>query len=85
MALDCSLEYQKFDDGNKYQGRVKDLSATGVSFLIDERMPLGVSLHIKLTPVNDITPPMSAEVRITRCDKHLDGDYHVAGEITRIV
>ncbi len=84
MDVDGALEYQKYDDKNVYKGKVKNLSAKGILFIAEGSMPLGITLQIKLTPVNDITPPMSAEVRITRCDKHSDGDYHVAGEIIKI-
>lgn len=84
MSLDCSLDYQKFGEDRVYQGKVKNLSATGILFIASDSLPLGVKIQIILTPVNDITPPMSAEVKITRCDKHTDGEYHVAGAITQI-
>jgi hypothetical protein len=84
MVLDCSLTYRRNDDDSSYQGQVRDLSARGVSFLTDDSLPLGIDIQITLTPENDITPPLHASVRITRCDKHGDGRYHVAGEILQI-
>lgn len=85
MSLDSSLEYQILSEDKAYQGKIKNLSATGVLFVTDHSIPLGVNLRIKLSPENDITPPMSAEVKVTRCDKHSDGGYYLAGEITRIL
>jgi hypothetical protein len=85
MALDCSLEYRLFDDTEIYQGQIKNLSSKGVLFTGDKSIALGVQIQITIKPVHDITPPMVADVRITRCDKHDDGDYYVAGEITKIL
>lgn len=84
MTLDSSLEYYVYNDEKTYQGKVKNLSATGIMFTASHSIPLGIQLQIKLTPENDITPPMEAGVRVTRCDKRRDGHYHVAGEMSQI-
>jgi hypothetical protein len=85
MALDCSLEYTTADDGKTYQGKVQNLSAKGILFQGDKEIALGVQIRITVSPVHDITPPMVADVSVTRCDKHDDGIYHVAGEILQIL
>lgn len=85
MSLDSLLEYQMFNEKEVYQAKVMNLSATGLFFITTQSIPLGVQLNIKITPEKNVTPPMSAEVRVTRCDKHSDGDFHVAGEITKII
>lgn len=84
MTLDSALEYQLFNDRQTYHGNVKNLSATGILFTTEKSLPLGIQLQIKLTPENTITPPMEAEVKVTRCDKHSDGICYVAGVITQI-
>lgn len=85
MALDCSLEYSIAADDKTYQGKIQNLSGKGVLFQGDKAIALGVQLQITVSPVNDITPPMVADVRVTRCDKHDDGNYYVAGEILQIL
>jgi hypothetical protein len=85
MALDCSLEYSTADDDITYQGKVQNLSAKGILFLGDKELALGTKIKITVSPVHDITPPMVADVSVTRCDKHDDGSYHVAGEILHIL
>ncbi len=85
MAIDCSLEYRISSDDSSHQGQIKNLSGKGVLFLGDKPIALGVQLQITVAPVNDITPPMIADVRVTRCDKHDDGNYYVAGEILQIL
>ncbi len=84
MTLDSTLEYQMENDSNTYQGTVKNLSAKGVLFSTTEEVPLDKNVIIKLTPVNNITPPMSADVKITRCDKVSDNEFQVAGSILQI-
>ena len=85
MALDCSLEYSISAEDKTYQGKIQNLSAKGVLFLGDKSIALGVQIQITVSPVNDITPPMVADVRVTRCDKHDDDNYYVAGEILQIL
>jgi hypothetical protein len=85
MALDCSLEYSISADDTTYQGQIKNLSAKGVLFQGDKAIALGVQIQITVSPVHDITPPMVADVLVTRCDKHDDGNYYVAGEILKIL
>jgi hypothetical protein len=84
MALDCSLEYSISSDDKIYTGQINNLSAKGVLFKGDKSIALGVEVKITVSPVNDITPPMVADVCVTRCDKHDDGSYYVAGEILKI-
>jgi hypothetical protein len=85
MALDCSLEYRITADDKIYQGKIQNLSAKGVLFLGAKAIAVGTELQITLSPVHDITPPMVADVRVTRCDKHDDVNYYVAGEILKIL
>lgn len=84
MTLDSTLEYQIHNEEKFFQGRIKNLSANGVLFVTNHSIPLGIKIQIKVTPDNDITPPMVADIKVLRCDKHADGDYHLAGEILRI-
>ena len=84
MTLDCTLEYQFPNDDEVHCGTVKNLSATGIMFVSKQSIAEGTELLIKLTPENTITPPMSAEIVITRCDDHESGGYLLAGEISSI-
>ena len=84
MALDCSLEYNLESEPKAYQGIVINLSAKGVLFIAEEAIEAGVNVNIKLTPVNDITPPMSAQAVVARCDKHSENEFHIAAEIVQI-
>ena len=84
MTLDSVLEYHVSGDDEVHQGQIKNLSATGVMFVCDRNVHPGAQVNIKLSPVNTITPPMSAEISVTRCDEHDEGGYLLAGEIIKI-
>ncbi len=84
MALDCVMEYQLDKDSETFQGKVINLSAKGILFVTSEAVEVGASVQIKLTPVHDITPPMSADTLVARCDKQSEGDYQVAAKIVQI-
>jgi len=84
MTLDSVLEYHLAGDDEVHQGQIKNLSATGVMFVCDRVVSPGTQVNIKLSPVNTITPPMSAEISVTRCDQHDDDSYLLAGEIIKI-
>ena len=85
MTLDCALEYRVHDKDDARVGQIKNLSATGVLFTADESLALGIEIFITVTAKNSNTPPMTAELKSLRCDKHSDdGKYHVAGEVLSI-
>ena len=68
MSLDSALDYQREGDSERKQGRVRNLSARGMLFVAPEELQPEQRLTLVLTPVNAITPPMSARARVLRCD-----------------
>jgi len=84
MALDCVMDYQLEKEGQAYLGKVINLSATGILFVTSDSLEIGAKVQIKLTPVNDITPPMSADTLVARCDKQSENEYQVAAQIVQI-
>ena len=84
MAMDCSMEYQLSNDSKPCEGKVINLSAKGILFSSRYAVQAGDSLAIKLTPVNKITPPMSADILVARCDQQSDNEYQIAAEIVQI-
>lgn len=84
MAMDCSMQFRQ-SDHEQQQGKVINLSAKGILFVSTDPIAPGTSVEIKLTPVSDITPPMSANTIVARCEKKADDEYHVAAEIVQIL
>ncbi len=89
MPLDCELEYQLEGDSENHRGQVRNLSARGLLFSAPQQLATDQRLKVVLTPVNTITPPMSADARVLRCDEveaESDGErsWLVACEIEQI-
>ena len=85
MAMDCSLQFSVADNPQKLEGEVINLSAKGILFVCADEITPGASVEIKLTPVSDITPPMTASTRVARCEKQGEDNYHIAAEIVQIL
>jgi len=85
MAMDCSLQLKQAENNQWLQGKVINLSAKGILFVVNDEIEPGSQVEIKLTPVNNITPPMSASTIVARCEKQGDDEYHIAAEIVQIL
>lgn len=84
MAIGCSLEYQLENDTQIYQGKVVNLSGKGVLFTASNAIKAGANIKIIVIPGNSLTPPMSADILVLRCDKQSDKKFHIAAEIVQI-
>ena len=86
MAIECPASFQ-IVGGEGGGAIVKNLSGGGLLLTIDQEIAAGVELKIKIKPVNDITPPMVAEVRVVRCtpESEAQDGYAVACQITRLL
>ncbi len=89
MSLDCALDYQLEGSSESRRGQVRNLSARGMLFIAPQALDPDQRLKVVLTPVNTITPPMTANARVLRCDEvEAEGDdersWLVACEIEQI-
>ena len=84
MAMGC--EIQLHHKGNKSSETVilEDLSAAGMRFFIDHQLDEGSKYEVTVTPTNDITPPMQAQITVLRCNLSDDQRYDVAATIDAI-
>ncbi len=86
MAIECPASFQVVG-GEGGGAIVKNLSGGGLLLTVEQEIATGAEMKIKIKPVNDITPPMVAEVRVVRCtpvSRPQDG-YSVACQITRLL
>ncbi len=86
MTIDCPASF-KVMDGEGGGALVKNLSGGGLLICIDHAVATGSLLQIEVKPMNDLTPPMQAEVQVLRCTPVEDGDgsFAVACQINRIL
>ncbi len=86
MAIECPARFQ-LDGGEGGAATVKNLSGGGLLAWIDRDVAPGAPLRMHVKPVNDITPPMTADVQVLRCSPVGDsrGSFAVACQIRRIL
>ena len=84
MVVDTPVDYQLSGEETVQRGIAKNLSGKGMMIIVDNDLQPGTQLHIKLVPGNSITPPMQAQLKVTRSQQQEDGDYQVACEIIQI-
>jgi len=72
MKVDCAARIE-LEGLEPLSAIVKDLSATGLLMWIDTKIPSGSLGTAVILPGKNITPPLTAEIEIIRCDL-LDDD-----------
>jgi hypothetical protein len=83
MPIDCELSFSEAGSTKLYQGNVINLSSKGILFTSNEKFDEGSTLDIILTPSNSMTPPMQAEVIVTRVSSN-EVLFEIACEIKEI-
>lgn len=66
------------------RGRCGDLSATGMSLLLDRPLPEGESIRVVIQSPNENFQPLDAQARVVRCDTTDEGDYLMGLEILKM-
>lgn len=86
MAIDCPARFELVG-GDAGGAIVKNLSGGGVLMWVERALEPGAAVQIEIRPVNEITPPMIAEVQVLRCQPVADGEgsFAVACQIRRIL
>lgn len=85
MTVDCAARIN-LDGIEPLSATVKDLSANGVLLVVDSKIPSGSIGSVSILPGKNITPPLSAEIEVIRCEplKTQPGKFAAACTITEI-
>lgn len=86
MEIECPASF-RVAGGAGGGAIVKNLSGGGLLVWIDRDIVPGETLQMEIKPVNDITPPMIAEVQVLRSTPvgGVDGSFAVACRISRVL
>ncbi|MCB1791080.1 MAG: PilZ domain-containing protein [Gammaproteobacteria bacterium] len=86
MEIECPASFQVVD-GDGGGAIVKNLSGGGLLMWLDRQIEPNATLMLEIKPINDITPPMNAEVRVLRCTQVEggEGSFAVACQISRVL
>ena len=82
MNLDCDMQYTVNGSGQDLCGNVRNLSGDGISFYAGEQVEPGSEVSVRITPENNMTPPLQVIVEVLRCQLE-GGRYVVSGNITK--
>ena len=66
MPIDCNLSFSVVGDDREFQGKVINLSSTGILFTSKQKLEVDSLLTLVLTASQTNTPPMHATVKVTR-------------------
>ncbi|MGM0413207.1 MAG: PilZ domain-containing protein [Pseudomonadota bacterium] len=84
MEVDCEVEFRPAGASAMEQGRGRDLSATGVSFLAERELAEGETLEVRVLPVRPGVSPLHAEATVVRVEPEGEG-HRIGCRIERIL
>lgn len=85
MSMDCPARYRIEGTQELGSAVVKDLSGGGVSLVTEQPLAADDRIALEVMPGKSITPPLSAWVRVIRCEQNGDGNYSVACKLEQIL
>ena len=85
LFINAPLSYQIQGQEEWRQGVGKDLSATGMAFVIDHPVTENTLIDVRLKPGTEITPALEATVKVLRVTKTPDDKYELSTIIDRIL
>lgn len=85
MAIGSPAEYRLASATTFTPCTVKNLSATGMLLITNEKIKDGAQLLVHITPDNPITPPLKADLEAIRCDVGAEGMQETACKILKIL
>lgn len=83
MNMACEMQLSDPVSGSSEKVHLEDLSATGMRFFIERPLEEGQTFDASITPCNDITPPMQAQIRVLRCSP-FEARFDIAASIVEV-
>ncbi len=83
MQTQCKMTYRFPHSTEMFTATCHNLSGAGVMFTTDRPIEPGRALEIRISPANNVTPPLEALVEVLRVEDN-DGEYEIAAEIKGI-
>lgn len=85
LFINAPLSYHIQGETDWREGVGKDLSATGMAFLVDHDVPVDTLIDIRLKPGTEITPALEAVVKVLRVTETDDGQFELSTIIDKIL
>ena len=83
VSVECEIFFKMLDsDINEQEvGQVANLSGRGLMFIAEVGVPLNAELDIRISPGNQLTPPLHARVKVVRMEKQRRGGGYEIGAV----
>jgi hypothetical protein len=85
MNVDIRAIYKINGDSEFQEGKVTDLSATGLLLVTNTPISEGDELEVKVKPDKSVVPPLYAKAKVLRVEKSGGSDYQVGCQITEML
>jgi len=85
VKVECNIYYKMIDNSDDDQdvGHLENISGRGMMFIAEKGVPLNAELEIRVSPGNDLTPPLHARVQVVRMEKQRRGGGYEIGAVIR--
>lgn len=85
MEVETTIELSYPEgEGNRFEGLCTDLSASGMSVVVDAAVPEGTELQTYLPSGKSDFPPFETLATVLRCAQLEDGRYQLGLEIAEV-
>ena len=85
VKVECNIYYKMMnteaDDPDV--GQLENISGRGLMFIAEKGVPMNAELEIRVSPGNDLTPPLHARVQVVRMEKQRRGNGYEIGAVIR--
>ncbi|MFQ5643525.1 MAG: PilZ domain-containing protein [Thiogranum sp.] len=85
VPVDCDVELQHADNGKRFQGVGRNLSACGVLFHTDELLAPGDRLEMHIESSQALISVLDASIEVVRVEPAADGLSYVVGSAIRVI
>ena len=85
MSMGCPARYRPAGADQVESAVVENLSSSGVALISEKPVATDIEMALEIMPGKTITPPLSANVRVLRCEPRDDGNFTVVCTIERIL
>ena len=90
VQVECNIYYKLIDadtevatDEEADVGQLENISGRGLMFIAEKGVPMNSELEIRVSPGNDLTPPLHARVQVVRMEKQRRGNSYEIGAVIR--
>ena len=83
MMVNAQAKVTLLESGEVFQGTCTDLSATGLSIVIEQPLEMNTMTEVHINSTSAAIPPLNAHAKVVRCSQDNDNQYILGLEISQ--